>query len=110
MPIQYGYDVYYEKYRDDPRFTFVRLEHNGHDYVYQDTTYIKAFNEGIDNWLKTLDYDYHAPENQKRLLADRTEYIHSHLDRYQWSHTLNMELFQQFADFYDAQLRTDFME
>ena len=110
VPIQYGYDVYYEKYRDDPRFTFVRLEHNGHDYVYQDTTYIKAFNEGFDNWLETLPYEYQAEENQERFLADRTAYIHSHLDRYQWSHTLNTELFQQFADFYDAQLRTDFME
>lgn len=30
VPIEYGYDVYYEEYGDDPRFTFVRYEDLGH--------------------------------------------------------------------------------
>ncbi len=31
VPIEYGYDIYYEVYKDDPRFTFVRLEDKGHN-------------------------------------------------------------------------------
>lgn len=31
VPIEYGYDIYYEVYKDDPRFTFVRLEGKGHN-------------------------------------------------------------------------------
>lgn len=33
VPIQYGYDKYYEKYKDNPRFKFVRLEYAGHNYL-----------------------------------------------------------------------------
>lgn len=29
--IEYGYDIYYEHFKDDPRFTFVRLENEGHN-------------------------------------------------------------------------------
>ena len=31
VPIEYGYDIYYEAFKDDPRFTFVRLEGKGHN-------------------------------------------------------------------------------
>ena len=38
VPTEYGYDIYYEKYKDDPRFSFIRLEDKGHNYVYDDDT------------------------------------------------------------------------
>lgn len=31
VPIEYGYDIYYDAFKDDPRFTFVRLEGKGHN-------------------------------------------------------------------------------
>lgn len=31
VPIEYGYDIYYEYYHDDPRFTFIRLTGKGHN-------------------------------------------------------------------------------
>lgn len=31
VPIEYGYDNYYEYYHDDPRFTFIRLTGKGHN-------------------------------------------------------------------------------
>ena len=31
IPIEYGYDIYHEVYKNDPRFTFVRLEWKGHN-------------------------------------------------------------------------------
>ena len=66
VPIEYGYDLYFKAYRDDTRFTFIRLENRGHSYVYNDMTYINEFNAGFDEWLETLDYDYKAEENKER--------------------------------------------
>ncbi len=31
VPIEYGYDIYYETFKDDPRFVFERLEGKGHN-------------------------------------------------------------------------------
>ena len=33
VPIEYGYDIYYEKYKDDSRFSFIRFEDKGHNYL-----------------------------------------------------------------------------
>ena len=30
IPIRYGYDKYYKKYKDDPRFTFKKYEDRDH--------------------------------------------------------------------------------
>lgn len=105
VPIKYGYDTYYEKYKDDPRFSFIRFEDKGHNYVYNDMTYINEFNAGFDKWLETLDYDYNAAENNERFAADKADYIHNHLDREKWCNTLNLELFENFVSFYDENLK-----
>lgn len=105
VPIAYGYDTYYEKYKDDPRFSFIRFEDKGHNYVYNDMTYINEFNAGFDKWLETLDYDYNAAENNERFAADKADYIHNHLDREKWCNTLNLELFENFVSFYDENLK-----
>ena len=104
VPMYVGYDIYYNTYRDDPRFRFIRLENGGHSYVYNDKSYINTFNEGFDRWLETLDYDHQAEENRDRFAQDKAEYIHDHLDREQWSHKLDTELFRRFTDFYDENL------
>ena len=31
VPIEYGYDIYYDAFKDDSRFTFIRLEGKGHN-------------------------------------------------------------------------------
>ena len=31
VPIEYGYDIYYDAFNDDPRFTFIRLTGKGHN-------------------------------------------------------------------------------
>ncbi len=31
VPIEYGYDIYYDAFKDDPRFTFIRLDGKGHN-------------------------------------------------------------------------------
>ncbi len=105
--IEYGCDKYYEKYKDDPRFTFVRFENRGHNEILLDPsdTYKEEFNAGFDEWLKTLDYDYTAKENIDRFTKDKAEYITEHLDHYRWSHRLDLDLYAQFLDFYDSAIQ-----
>ncbi len=104
VPIQYGYDKYYEKYQDDPRFKFVRLENAGHNCLWT-KTYSNEFNKGFDQWLETLDYDPNAAENKERFIKDKADYMHENLDRDKWCNSLDNELFQRFVDFYDEQIK-----
>lgn len=104
VPIEYGYDLYYKTYADDPRFVFIRFKNNGHNHVYDDTAYIDELNAGFNAWLNTLDYDYTIIDNQQRFAADKADYIHEHLDREKWSNMLNKELFERFLNFYNDHL------
>lgn len=104
VPTRYGYDKYYEKYKDDPRFQFVRLENSGHEY-FKLGSYSDEFNKEFDKWLETLDYDYNAAEYKERFIEDKADYIHNHLDRDKWCNSLDNELFQSFVDFYDEQFK-----
>ena len=107
VPIEYGYDIFYDKYKDDTRFTFLRLEDRGHSYVYNDMTYINEFNAEFDKWLETLDYDYNAEENKERFKKDKADYIHTNLDRARWCNMLDKEMFDRFVRFYDSHIQTD---
>ena len=98
--ISYGYDIYYDKYKDDPRFSFMKLKDKGHSYVFDDMTYIDEFNAGFDKWLETLDYDYAACENRDRFVSDKADYIHKNLDRNKWSNKLDTKMFHEFLSFY----------
>lgn len=104
VPTDYGYDVFYEKYKDDPRFSFVRLEDKGHNYVYHNTSYVDEFNASFEKWRETLDYDYKAEENKERFSVDKAEYIRKNLDKNKWCNMLDSELFENFVSFYDSHL------
>lgn len=101
--IEYGCDKYYEKYKDDARFTFLRFEDRGHNNIFNDQndTYVDEFDAQFDKWLETLDYDYNAEENKDRFKEDKAEYINKNLDHARWSDRLDAELFTQFLDFYN---------
>lgn len=105
--IEYGYDKYYQKYKDDPRFTFIRFEDRGHNEVFNDpdNTYKDEFNAGFDSWLETLDYDYKAEENKEQFKKDKAEYITENLDHAKWSTRLDEELFAKFLDFYNKAVK-----
>lgn len=105
VPIEYGYDAFYQKYKDDTRFTFLRFEDKGHNYIYNDRTYINEFNAEFDKWKETLDYDDQAAENKDRFAKDKADYIHQHLDRGRWSHSLDESLFAKFLAFYDSNVK-----
>ena len=101
--IEYGLDKYYERYRDDPRFTFMRFEDRGHNDIFNDpdNTYKDEFNAKFEPWLETLDYDYNAVENRERFINDKANYITENLDHERWSHRLDEELFARFLEFYN---------
>lgn len=104
VPIEYGYDIYEEMFKDDPRFRFIHFEDHGHNYVYHDTSYIEEFNAEFDEWLETLDYDYNLEENKERFIEDKENYCKENLDREKWSNMLDPEIFEQFVDFYNESL------
>lgn len=105
VPIEYGYDIYYDKYKDNPRFHFLHLEDRGHNYVYDDAAYVNEFNTGFDQWLETLDYDYNSAENKEQFAADKADYISGNLDRDKWCNMLDSELFESFVSFYDEYVK-----
>ena len=80
--IEYGLDKYYEKYKDNPRFSFMRFEDRGHNDIFmnQDDTYLDEINAEFAGWLETLDYDYEAEENKERFIEDKTNYLNENLD------------------------------
>lgn len=103
VPTEYGYDIYYEKYKDNSRFRFIRFKDKGHNYL-KYKTYTDEFNAKFDEWLETLDYDYNASENKERFSEDKANYIYQNLDREKWFNSLDLELFEDFVDFYDEHI------
>ncbi len=105
--IEYGLDKYYEKYKDNPRFTFMRFEDRGHNEIFidQDNTYLDDLNGEFAGWVETLDYDYKAEENKEKFAQDKINYINENLDREKYSHRLDEELFDQFLEFYEQALK-----
>lgn len=103
VPPEYGYDIYYKKYKDDSRFRFIQFEEKGHNY-FHDETYRSGFNSEFDKWLETLDYDYKASEYKERFSEEKAAYIHQNLDREKWCGTLDSDLFEEFVGFYDENL------
>ena len=101
--INYGLDKYYEKYKDDARFTFIRFEDKGHNDILNDPsdTYREELDAVYAEWLKTLDYDPDAKENKDRFREDKAKFLDENLDRYRWSHRLDENLFARFLEFYD---------
>ena len=101
--IEYGCDKYYEKYKDDPRFTFIRFEDRGHNEILnnQANTYKDELNAGFDKWLDTLDYNYEAEEYKERFKEDKARYLNENLDHARWSSMLDEELFARFLEFFD---------
>ncbi len=101
VPTEYGYDVYYDKYQDNPRFTFICLEDSGHNHIYHDMTYVNELNAAFEQWLETLDYDYNDAENSERFAKDKADFLYRSLDRNKWCNMLNSKLFEKFVSFYD---------
>ena len=97
VPIEYGYDLYYNQYAGNERFEFVRYENKGHNnIIYSDSyiTYLDEFNEGYRNY-----FGGKAPS-----LEEFIAYCNEHLDREKFCNGLDTELFDRILNFYDSHL------
>ena len=105
VPIEYGFDIWHEKYKDDPRFTFVKFEDKGHSGIFyseEGSEYIKGFREAGKEWAEDLSYDYEAEENAERYKEDLTKYIKENLDREKWASLYDTELLGSVLEFYNS--------
>ncbi len=107
VPPEYGIKIYQKKFSDNPRFTFVSNETQGHSNILRSQTginYIKDFNKEFDEYFSKLDYDYKAKENKERFSLDKADYINKNLDRSIWCHSANEELLLQIISMYNSVL------
>ncbi len=104
VPEEIGYSIYYDKYRDDPRFTFLHFTDRGHNHLFSSGDYNKEINAEFAAWCETLDYDYHSQEEKDRFEGDKLKWTKEHLDRKKWADRLDEEIASQFVDFYNESL------
>ncbi len=92
-----GYDIFYEKYGDSSRFTFIEYGDRGHDYVY--------CSEASQNYRKQLDKDYDAwkEEHSGQNAELKAEFMKKYLDKSKY-YELDEKLMQQMLDFYDSNI------
>jgi len=95
VPMEYGYDLYYEKYADNSRFVFKKYENKGHSEIY----YSKESIEYIKNFNAEFEEHFNGRETTA---AEREEYITNTLDRSVWCNLINNELFADIANFYKS--------
>lgn len=98
VPPQYGYDRYIEKYENDSRFVFIRLEDYGHNGVFQSgasRAYWKQFNQDFEQYVASLETELTA--------EIKAEYINAHLDKSK-AYGLDTELLGKILAFYDKSI------
>ncbi len=94
---KYGYDIYYKKYKNSPRFTFVSYKNKGHSQLYYSDSAIDYINKLNSNFAKHFK-DTKVTEKAKE------RYINNNLDRTIWTNLLDQELFTKIVEFYDSNL------
>lgn len=94
VPPKYGYDLYYEKYRDDGRFEFIRYETRGHNYIY----YTDAGRAYMDEF--NAEFKEHFGDLPEIPPEEKAAYLHEHLDKARL-YEIDLELFGKMLAFYD---------
>lgn len=103
VPVEYGYEIWYDKYRDNPRFTFVCFTDKGHNAIMQSEEareYQKKFQTKGEAWREALDYDYESEENKERYEADVAEFYAENFDKQAYGYMLDYEIFDSITEFY----------
>lgn len=101
VPKKYGYDIWYETYKDDPRFTFIEYADKGHNsFLNSDEglEYSEAFNEALNEYIEGLPEDL----SEEAVAELKAEYIEENLDREKWANGVNEELFGEVLSFFNA--------
>jgi len=97
IPIEISYDRYYEKYADNERFTFVRFEDRGHNYVFcseERKSYIDEYNIAADAYKESVG------EITEEM---RAAYYEEHFDKHK-GYQLDSELMSQMLELYNGNI------
>ena len=88
-----GYKIYYDTYKDDPRFKFILYENRGHNTVY--------FDESSTKYTKHLQEKWDAFNKEKHSEQEKIEFLKKNIDRTIWNDRLDEDLFSQIIEFYE---------
>lgn len=94
-----SFDVFYNLYKDSPRFDFVKFENRGHNYVYYSDAsreYKDEFNRKFDEYLHSLDGEL--------TVELKASYLNDHLDK-KLLFELDEELMDSIVKFYDCYVK-----
>ena len=94
---KYGYDKYYEQYKDSPRFTFISYKDKGHHLLYYADETIEYKNKFDDDFEECF-------ANSDSTQEEKDKYITENLDRDKFINLLDEELFNEIIEFYDSSL------
>lgn len=96
---KYGYDLYYEKYADSPRFEFIEYEDRGHSSL--------LFNDEAIAWTEQFNENmatYFEDNNIEATEENETKYIEENLDWDKWVHRLDDVLMERIVKFYNENI------
>ena len=96
VPYETGYEIYYEKYKNNSRFTFESYNYRGHGTVYysdEGREYTEKFEK---EWKKFL--------NKKPSEEEKIKYLNQHIDRSIWNNRIDKEMFNRIIEFYNENL------
>lgn len=94
VPNSYGYDKYFEKYADSPRFRFIKYKDRRHNQIY----YSDEAREKIHVFEEAMKAHF---GDQTPSPTEKAEYVREHLDREAWANCIDEELFKEMLTFYD---------
>lgn len=96
IPIELSYDKYYEKFADNERFTFVRFEDRGHNYIFnsaESLEYREKVNADYKKYVESIGEENVTPEI-------RLDFIKKNVDKMKFFE-LDSETMAQMLEFYD---------
>jgi len=96
IPIELSYDKYYEKFADNERFTFVRFEDRGHNYIFnsaESLEYREKVNADYKKYVESIGEENVTPEM-------RLDFIKKNVDKMKFFE-LDSETMAQMLEFYD---------
>jgi len=101
IPIENSYERYYEKYSADGRFTFIRFEDRGHNYVFcseNSAVYKEEYNAAAAEWLESIGGSENLTEEM------RAEYYEENFDKHR-GYELDSELMAQMLELYNSSIK-----
>lgn len=95
-----SFDVFYDYYKDNPRFSFVNYDNRGHDYVYysdKSREYKDEINRNFEEYLDSLDEEFTSEIKES--------YLKENLNKKRLF-DLDEELMNSIVDFFDSNKNT----